>query len=159
MCQLEFVIPKVGITCILGHKFEKFPNVNVQENVLRLNAQRCSRNISVNSRNSRLNFTRPAAIGRAIHLIKLLISANLFVQGCGKVYSPGIHISFVNLIANYEQPWAGGGSFSPTIGRCLSTVKSLRVKVHRESITLSLERKYRPAHSNYSQCHSFPVHF
>lgn len=36
------------------------------------------------------------------YLIKLLISANLFAQGGGKVYSLGINISFVNLIANYE---------------------------------------------------------
>lgn len=42
-----------------------------------------------------------------ICLVKLLISANLFVQGGGKVYSlsRGINISFVNLIANYEACW------------------------------------------------------
>lgn len=39
------------------------------------------------------------------YLVKLLISANLFVQGGGKVYSLGINISFVNLIANYEPRW------------------------------------------------------
>lgn len=50
-------------------------------------------------------YIRITEIDITTYLVKLLISANLFTQGGGKVYSLGINISFVNLIANYEARW------------------------------------------------------
>lgn len=95
------------------------------------------------------------AHGQTIYLIKLLISANLFVHGAGKVYSLGINISFVNLIANYGQRWNERAVWA----RLSIDAYRLCVKVHRESITLSLGRKYRRNYSNYFRCRSFRLNF
>ena len=79
-----------------------------------------------------------------ICLVKLLISANLFVQGGGKVYSlsHGINISFVNLIANYELRWNDKDAWPlQTIDKYrLLTGKSFCMKsIGDRSITLLLQ--------------------